>query len=210
MLKRQMLLIPLIFIIVVGITLYSRSYFICQNTSPSTLLRAGTLCLNMDTGVIRCTEKGVNKREAALLPGQHQEIDIAITNSGTVDACWRLGIKSAPGDGELMKDLVCRWLLIDKNGKLYGIREGRLSQFLAADEGNKGWLYGEDVAAVLAENGLRLPGLNDKGYLSPQGSCHLKLVMELSPAAGCSAADKGFSSKIVLEGRQVNQKEWVP
>ena len=147
-------------------------------------------------------------RDCGWLPGNYRKWLVTITNRGTLDARFRMGIQPKPPyeGGEIGRNLILNLFLI-KNGEWSLFASEPVAAYLVGGEADN-WIYSEqlDQEGWLNNGGGAMP---QEGILKAGESCQLGILIEFPRTAGCSLQGQRFDGKLVLQAAQPDAG-WQP
>lgn len=196
--------IPLAIISVLALitlaVLASGAWFTGSAATESRMIQAGTLELGLELKEIPGTG-GTIAGDKSWIPGDYRQVIINVSNNGSLDARWRLGIIPNREYSELLADeIVLSFFCQDGNGAWKLIRSDRLSDLLLEDEADN-WLYDEHLALA---KGI------DLQTIKPGESLTFLMEIDFEMTAMADLQEEEFAGNIVLQGVQVNDEKWFP
>lgn len=181
------------------LALSSMAFFTSQTESSFISLSTGYLNLDMElTNAPEDGIKGLSGGEQSWIPGDHREALVAIKNTGSLPARWRLGvIADSTSEASLADSIIISWYRPDGDGwKL--IDSQRLNNMLIEGSSDR-WLYDQ---AMFHESGFQ--------PLAPGGEARLVLQIDFELSAPQELQNQEFIGQLLLQGAQLTGEEWFP
>lgn len=183
------------------------AWFTSETESTPKTVNTGNLNVEMD--IQEMPFPGVNEIPASdyrWIPGNYGKWLVTITNKGSLDARFRLGIQPKPtyGGNDLEQDLVVHLFRIEgrkKNGGWTYFSSKPLEDYLRKGTADR-WVYSDQ----LDPDGWLTSGGNpfSEGILKAGDSCQLGIIIEFSRTATSRLRGQEFEGKFLLEAVQSN------
>jgi len=206
--KHFMIFVVQLCLVLAAATLTSRAWFTSTVEGQVGTMKAGTLDVRMKVEELPQPGFSVLCGDRGWVPGNYRKLLVTITNRGTLDAKFRLGIKPSPERelGKLEKNLMFNLFVLRKD-KWHLAESGPLADYLVGGDADN-WIYSDELDKAGQSNRFKVAGLSKGGILKAGEFCRLGMIIELPQTAGSILQGQEFKGKMVMQAAQVNAQEW--